>query len=121
MKINFKKFIEYTQIVKEKDDLAISEMMRLFFPKRMDVDKCTMIFNSAVENITPEKLPIWYKVDLGLKRAAKFIDADTFLNEDMLLEFVDTVVKHRLPFCKVNLTINQARYLIDFFVNARGK
>jgi hypothetical protein len=123
MKIDFKKFIEYTNSIKDSDDeiFIISQMMRVFFPRRKDYDNCIAKFNHSINNVEPEKLPFWYKIDIGLKRAGKFIDADTFLNEEMLIEFIDTVVKHRIPFCKPKVTINQARWVIDFFVNARGK
>ena len=123
MKIHFEKFIEYTNLIKNSDDdtFLIAQMMRIFFPKRKDFDNCVSEFNNAINNLEAEKLPFWYKIDFGLKRAGKFIDADTFLNEDMLIEFIDTVVKHRIPFCKAKLTINQARWVIDFFVHARGK
>ena len=123
MKIDFKKFIEYTNLIKNSDDdtFIIAQMMRIFFPKRKDYDNCISKFNNAINNLEAEKLPFWYKIDIGLKRAGKFIDADTFLNEDMLIEFIDTVVTHRIPFCKHKVTINQARWVIDFFVTARVK
>jgi hypothetical protein len=123
MKIDFKKFIEYTNLIKDSEDdtFIIAQMMRIFFPKRKDYDNCISKFNNAINNLEAEKLPFWYKIDIGLKRAGKFIDADTFLNEDMLIDFIGTVVTHRIPFCKPKVTINQARWVIDFFVTARGK
>lgn len=123
MKINFKKFIEYKNAITENqdEDFVISEMMRVFFPKRKDVNNCGVEFQNAIEEPKPIKLPFWYKMDIGLKNAGKFIDADTFLSEDMLIEFIDTIVKHRVPFCKVDLTINHVRHLTDFFLNARRK
>ena len=123
MKIDFKKFIEYTNLIKDSEDdtFIIAQMMRIFFPKRKDYVNCVSEFNNAINNLEAEKLPFWYKIDIGLKRAGKFIDADTFLNEDMLIDFIGTVVTHRIPFCKPKVTINQARWVIDFFVNARGK
>ncbi len=123
MKINFKKFIKYKNDIQENqdEDFVVDEMMRVFFPKRKDVENCIVEFNNAIQDPQPIKLPFWYKIDVGLKRAGKFIDADTFLNENSLIEFVDTIVKHRVPFFKINLTINHVRYLTDFFVNARRK
>jgi hypothetical protein len=121
MKINFKKFIEYTTSIKENqdEDFVISELVRIFAPK--NTDKFIAEFNNAVTNVEHKKLPFWYKIDIGIKQAGKFIDADTFLNEDLLLEFIDTIVKHRIPFCKVNLTINHVIYLTYFFARARRK
>ncbi len=123
MKINFKKFIEYKNEITENDneDFVVSELLRIFAPKVKDKDKFITDFSNAIQDPQPMKLPFWYKIDIGLKNAGKFIDADTFLKEEMLIEFVDTIVKHRIPFCKVNLTINHVRYLTDFFLNARRK
>ena len=121
MKINFKKFIEYTNAIKENQDevFVVSELNRIFKPKNLD--NFIVEFSNAIQDPQPMKLPFWYKIDIGLKNAGKFIDADTFLKEEMLIEFVDTIVKHRIPFCKVDLTINHVRYLTDFFLNARRK
>lgn len=123
MKINFKQFIKYKNDIQENqdEDFVVDEMMRVFFPKRKDVNNCIVEFNNAVTNVEYKKLPFWYKIDIGIKNAGKFIDADTFLQEDMLIEFIDTVVKHRIPFCKVNLTINHVMELTYFFLNARRK
>lgn len=121
MKVNFNKFIQLTKLSESNidEEFYLSEIMRLFFPKRKNTAKCLDEFTKAIEYVKPKKLPLYYKVDVGIKNAGKFIDADTFLNEDMLKEFVNTIVTHRIPFCKVNLTINHVRYLTDFFVNAR--
>ena len=123
MKINFKKLIEYTNAIKENqdEDFVVSELLRIFAPKVKDKDKFITDFSNAIQDPQPMKLPFWYKIDIGLKNAGKFIDADTFLKEEMLIEFVDTVVKHRIRFCKINLTINHVKYLTDFFLNARRK
>jgi hypothetical protein len=121
MKINFKKFIEYTTSIKEnqEEEFVISELIRIFAPK--NTDKFIAEFVKAIEEPQPKPLPLYYKIDIGIKQAGKFIDADTFLNEDLLIEFIDTIVKHRVPFCKVNLTINHVKYLTDFFARARRK
>ena len=123
MKINFKKLIEYTNAIKENqdEDFVVSELLRIFAPKVKDKDKFITDFSNAIQDPQPMKLPFWYKIDIGLKNAGKFIDADTFLKEEMLIEFVDTIVKHRIPFFFFFLTINHVRYLTDFFLNARRK
>ena len=123
MKINFKKFIKYQNDIQENqdEDFVVDEMMRVFFPKRKDINNCIVEFNNAVTNVEHKKLPFWYKIDIGIKNAGKFIDADIFLTENSLIEFVDTIVKHRIPFCKVNLTINHVMELTYFFANARRK
>lgn len=123
MKINFKQFIKYKNDIQENqdEDFVVDEMMRVFFPKRKDVNNCIVEFQKAIEEPKPIKLPFWYKIDIGLKNAGKFIDADIFLTENSLIDFVDTIVKHRIPFYKVNLTINHVRHLTDFFLNARRK
>ena len=123
MKIDFKKFMQYKNAIEENqdEDFVVSELLRIFAPKVKDQDKFITDFSNAIQDPQPMKLPFWYKVDIGIKNAGKFIDADIFLTENSLIEFVETIVKHRLPFCKVNLTINHVRYLTDFFLNARGK
>lgn len=123
MKINFKKFIQYKNAIAENqdEDFVVSELLRIFAPKVKDQDKFITDFSNAIQDPQPMKLPFWYKINIGIKQAGKFIDADTFLNEDMLIEFIDTIVKHRLPFCKVELTVNHVRYLTDFFADARRK
>ena len=123
MKIDFKKFMQYKNAIEENqdEDFVVSELIRIFAPKVKDQDKFITDFSNAIQDPQPMKLPFWYKVDIGIKNAGKFIDADIFLTENSLIEFVETIVKHRLPFCKVNLTINHVRYLTDFFLNARGK
>ena len=123
MKIDFKKFMQYKNAIEENqdEDFVVSELLRIFAPKVKDQDKFITDFSNAIQDPQPMKLPFWYKIDIGIKNAGKFIDADIFLTENSLIEFVETIVKHRLPFCKVNLTINHVRYLTDFFLNARGK
>ena len=123
MKIDFKKFMQYKNAIEENqdEDFVVSELLRIFAPKVKDQDKFITDFSNAIQDPQPMKLPFWYKVDIGIKNAGKFIDADIFLTENSLIEFVETIVKHRIPFCKVNLTINHVRYLTDFFLNARRK
>lgn len=67
----------------------------------------------------PNKIKMPYKVDLEFKSAGKFIDCDTFLNDDLIMEFLELVVKPKYFFSrKVNLeklSISQVEYIVGLF------
>ena len=67
----------------------------------------------------PDKITMPYRTDLEFKSAGKFIDCDTFLNDDLVLEFLKLVVKPKYFFSrKVNfekLSISQVEYVVGLF------
>src|SRR5690349_10727444 len=109
-KISFKKFLEYSKNIEGKDEVfALTEMMRLFFPIRIDVEKCAMIFKSELES-TKASL-FFYKIVIP-KKAGKFIDAHTFLQDENYLEVLKIILNPRFFFAP-EPTLQQAQILID--------
>ena len=81
--INYAKFIEFTEAIegKETNEPFIAEQLERIFNTK-DADG----FLKALES---KKVPkINFKIDLDFKKAFKFIDADTFLNDNEALEYL---------------------------------
>ena len=117
--INYAKFIEFTEAIegKETNEPFIAEQLERIFNTK-DADG----FLKALES---KKVPkINFKIDLDFKKAFKFIDADTFLNDNEALEFLKIVVKPRYFWQRINvydLSYAQAEYVINLFFYARMK
>jgi len=109
-KISFKKFLEYSKNIEGKDEVfALTEMMRLFFPKRINVEKCAQIFKSELEN-TKTSL-FFYKIGIP-KKAGEFIDAHTFLQDENYLEVLKIILKPRF-FYAPEPTLQQAQIALN--------
>lgn len=66
----------------------------------------------------PKVIKMPYKLDLEFKEAGKFIDCDTFLKDEMVIEFLKLVVKPKYFWQKVNfdkISIAQVEYVVSKF------
>jgi len=117
--INYAKFIEFTEAIEgqETNEPFISEQLERIFNTK-DAEG----FLKALESKKAPKIN--FKIDLDFKKAFKFIDADTFLNDNEALEFLKIVVKPRYFWQRINvydLSYAQAEYVINLFFSARMK
>lgn len=123
--IPFYKYLEYTESIRDNqdDDHVINEMMRIFFPKRTDIQTCIVEFGNAMNQDKENRLK-WYKVDFNFVKAASFIDADTFFTEGNYFEFLKIVLVHKIPFLKLNynkISLATADNILALFRFARRK
>lgn len=67
----------------------------------------------------PKTISMPYRIDLEFKNAGKFIDCDTFLNDNMVVEFLELVVKPKHFWSrKVNLeklSISHVEMIVEMF------
>ena len=67
----------------------------------------------------PKTISMHYKLDLDFSKAGYFIDCDTFINENMIIEFLELVVKRKYFWSrKVNLerlSISQVEVIVNQF------
>lgn len=66
----------------------------------------------------PKTISMPYTIDLQFKTAGKFIDCDTFLKDEMIIEFLELVVKPKFFWQKVkieSLSIAQVETIISMY------
>jgi len=120
-----------TKIYKDKGDISyqtfknFSEVIEgdhsdsFIETQTLDYFKPDSLANFALALQTnPKTISMPYRLDLKFKEAGKFIDCDTFLKDEMLIEFLKLVLKPKYFWQKVNfdnISIAQAEYVVGKF------
>jgi hypothetical protein len=108
--LTFKNFSEVIE-VNELDAFVSSQTMEYFNPSSLED------FALALQT-EPKTISMPYNIDLEFKTAGKFIDCDTYLKDEMVVEFLELVVKPKYFWQKVKLetlSISQVNYIIGLF------
>lgn len=106
----FKNFSEVIEI-NQSDSFIESQTMEYFNPSSL-ADFALALQTDAKTISMP------YKIDLTFKQAGKFIDCDTFLKDEMLIDFLKLVLKPKYIFQKINfdkISIAQVEYVVSKF------
>jgi hypothetical protein len=108
--LTFKNFSEVIE-VNDSDAFVTSQTMEYFNPSSLES------FALALQT-EPKTISMPYKVDLDFKTAGKFIDCDTFIKDEMIIEFLGLVLKPKYFWQKVKvelLSIAQVNYIVGLF------
>jgi hypothetical protein len=111
--ISYLKYVEFLEVVDGdySDSFVSSQIIDYFNPDSVPN------FVLAVKT-EPKTILIPYKLDFEFKTAGKFIDCDTFLKDEMIIEFLELVVKRKYFWQKVkleSLSIAQVYYIVSLF------
>jgi hypothetical protein len=108
--LTFKNFSEVIEL-NDADSFVTAQTVEYFNPDS--------VANFALALQTePKTISIPYKIDFEFKTAGKFIDCDTFLKDEMIVEFLELVVKRKYFWQKVKLeklSIAQVYYIVGLF------
>jgi len=111
--INYITFKNFSEVIEGNDNDSFIERqtMEYFKPDSMAG------FAEALQT-NPKTIKLPYKLDLTFKTAGKFIDCDTFLKDEQVLEFLELVLKPKNFWSKVDLSvlsIAQVEYIVGKF------
>ena len=117
--INYITFKNFSEVIEGKDNDSFIERqtMEYFKPDSMAG------FAEALQT-NPKTIKLPYKLDLTFKTAAKFIDCDTFLKDEQVLEFLELVLKPKNFWSKVNLSelsVAQVEYIVGKFLEVAAE
>ena len=108
--VTFKNFSEIIE-VNDSDSFVTNQTIEYFNPSSLDS------FALALQT-EPKTISMPYKVDLEFATAGKFIDCDTFLKDEMTIEFLELVIKPKYFWQTVRLetlSISQVNYIVGLF------
>lgn len=112
--IPFIAFQNFTEVIKDNESDSFIETQTLDYFNPVSLDSFALALNTE-----PRTISMPYKIDLNFNTAGKFIDCDTFLNDGMVLEFLELVLKPKYFWSrKVNLeklSISQVEMVINLF------
>lgn len=111
--INYLTFKNFSEVIEgnDSDSFIERQTMEYFNPDSMAG------FAEALQT-DAKTITMPYKLDLTFDNAGKFIDCDTFLKDNQVLEFMELVLKPKNFWTKVNvskLSIAQIEYIISKF------
>ena len=117
--INYITFKNFSEVIEgnDSDSFITSQTIEYFNPDSMAG------FAEALQT-NPKTLKMPYKLDLTFKTAGKFIDCDTFLKDEMIIEFLELVLKPKNFWSKVDLnklSIAQVEYVVSKFHEAAAE
>ena len=108
--VTFKNFSEIIE-VNDSDSFVTNQTIEYFNPSSLD--------NFALALQTePKTISMPYRVDLEFATAGKFIDCDTFLKDEMVIDFLELVIKPKYFWQTVRLetlSISQVNYIVGLF------
>jgi hypothetical protein len=111
--VTFKNFSEVIEL-NDSDSFVTTQTVEYFNP--ISLDDFALALHTE-----PKTISMPYKIDLDFKTAGRFIDCDTFLNDGMIVEFLELVVKPKYFWSKkVNLeklSISQVEMIVGMFRN----
>ena len=111
--IDFEIFREYSERIQDLEpEEVLQETISTFFPKSKTPYKDVVDFHEALKT----KGLFEYKIDLEFKHAGRFIDADTFLIRDDLIELAKLLIKKRHIFQKVRLSLGVVNHITEKFL-----
>lgn len=112
--VDFQQFLDEIKD-REDDEQHLQEVIQRIF-KTDDFDN----LNKALQVTDMVTLP--FKIDMSFKDAAKFIDCDTLLSENNMIDFLKLVLKKKYFWSKkINfdkITVAQATYVSSLFTFA---
>lgn len=111
--INYLQFLQFSKEIegKEDDDSFVAyAIMAIFKPDTVEE------FRDAL--MSTDEVVLKHKFELNFKKAYEFIDADTFINDNDTLAFLDMVIKPKYFWQKKSLeklSYAEAEYIINLF------
>jgi hypothetical protein len=109
--VTFRNFSEVIEL-NDSDSFVEGQTVEYFNPSNLND------FALALKT-DPVKISMPYKIDLDFSKAGYFIDCDTFVNDNMIVEFLELVVKPKYFWSrKVNLerlSISQVEVIVNQF------
>jgi len=102
--IPYLKFIEFQKAIEEHAEdewfVALQVMQRFYPNKKTKIAERLEDFRKALLSTTPAKMN--FKLDLQFTNAGKFIDADTLVQENEIIEFLKLVIKPKYRWQRIN-------------------
>lgn len=121
--VDFERYFELLNDSDESPESIAGIVMNVFYPNQpiRNTEKCIKEFSKAFDS--PGKVQLKYKVDMSLKKASHFINCAETVKESPI-DFLGFVIKHRVPFMKVNvndISLETAQYAFSLFTNEPPK
>lgn len=113
--INYKTFRDFSDVIDGERSDSFIESQTLDYFKPISVDAFALALHTE-----PNKITMPYRLDFDFKTAGKFIDLDTYLNDNLIIEFLQSALKPKYFFSKkvdINkLSISQVEFIIGSFL-----
>lgn len=102
--IPYLKFMEFQKAIVENPNdewfVAIQVMQRFYPKKKTNIARYISEFENALLSNEPAKMN--FKLDLHFDNAGKFIDCETFIEEQEVIEFLKLVIKPKYFWQRIN-------------------
>jgi len=108
--LTFKNFSEVIE-VNDSDSFVTRQTIEYFNPSSLES------FALALQT-EPKTISMPYEIDLEFETAGKFIDCDTFLKDEMVMDFLELIIKPKYFWQTVKLetlSISQVNYIVSLF------
>ena len=111
--INYITFKNFSEVIDGdfSDSVIENQTMDYFNPS-------SLAYFALALQTDPKTISMPYKLDFKFKTAGKFIDCDTFLKDEQVIEFLELVLKPKYFWQKVRiskLSIAQVEYVVSKF------
>ena len=89
--ISYQTFKNFSEVIEINESDSFIELQTIDYFKPSSLAGFALALQTDAKKIT---MP--YRIDLAFKQAGKFIDCDTFLKDEMVMEFLKIVLKNNL-------------------------